>query len=349
MTDDISDVDVVVKEKTESTKAVKALPKMTSDIYFKKCMCNIPLARDFLNFNLPEKIKNGIRLETLAMAPQEYLSIALRKKIADVVYTVKLNDADDELGYLIVHIEQQSVPKQLMPLRMIEFMMTISRQFAELQGSGDKLPLPVVIPIILSNHHKPYPYSTKFLDQYTEAGKTLMSTLLNESLPIIDLASLSDEELKKHLRAGLMELALKRVKDSKLSNLLMSSVEIIQSLIGMGEINTDQAGRMLEDLVYYLSDNVKIIPEFDEIEALLVMAQDKLPPETGETMMTLREYFENQGMQQGVQQGMQQGVQQERLDIVRNMILKGLTDPEICEYTGMSAAELAQLKAQLTA
>ena len=44
------------KKMTEIVNAGKDIPKVTPDIYFKQCMTNLNLARDFLTFNLPEKI-----------------------------------------------------------------------------------------------------------------------------------------------------------------------------------------------------------------------------------------------------------------------------------------------------
>ena len=340
------------------------IPKMNADLFFKRCMTDIDLARDFLTFNLPEKIKDQIELASLKVAPQEYISAALRRKTADMVYTVKLKDAEDELGFLVLHVEQQTKPKRLMPLRMLEFMTTIMRQFTENQPSKDFVPLPVVIPIILSTHKGKYPYSTRFLDLFTEPGQKLVSALLNDELPLVDLASMSDDTLKKHLRSAIMEIALKNVKNSEFGPLLMDCVEILKLLIYMREIDTEQASGILQSLVYYMADNVKNIPTAGEVDDLLATAQSELPSDTGEVFMTLREHFEESGakrgmeqgkqlgiqqgiqqgkqlgMQQGKQLGMQQGVQQ----VALNMLKKGLSDEDVCACTGLSIEKIIELK-----
>lgn len=152
----------------------KTIPKTTADIFFKKSMQNLVIARDFFNFNLPSSIISAIDLDTLAPAPTEYSNIALRLRLADVVYTVKRRETvtDEDDGILFLHIEQQSIPDRLMPLRMFELMVSMLKVISKQYKRSSNKPLPVVIPIILSNGRKPYPYSTRFLDLFTGLRKT---------------------------------------------------------------------------------------------------------------------------------------------------------------------------------
>ena len=331
---DSSQSGVIISGK--KNKSQVSIPMINSDTYFKLNMKNLDVARDFLTFNLPEKIKTSIDLETLALAPQEYLTAALRKKSADIVYTVKLKDTEDELGYLVLHIEQQTNPKRLMPLRMLEFMMTMTSQFAEKQLKKDSVPLPIVIPIILSNHSGPYPYSTRFLDLYSGAGQALVASLLNEPLPLVDLASSSDEVLRQHLRATIMEIALKNVKKQGFGHIVMGCVDDLNLLIEAGVIDECGARELIDYLLCYLYDNAENVPEGHELDEILATAQAKVPSKTGEVFMTIREHFEQRGEQRGMQQGMQR--------IIENMLNKGIPDEQICDYAGISRAELLTFK-----
>ena len=328
-----------------------SVPDVNADTYFAMNMCKLDIARDFLAFNLPEKIKEHIELDTLELAPQAYLSAALRKKAADVVYTVKLKDTEDELGFLIVHIEQQTNPKRLMPLRMLSFMMTIMSQYAEKQTGQDNVPIPVVIPVILSNHTSQYPYSVRFLDLFSGAGQSLVSEFLNGALPLVDLASTSDDALKQHLRAGVMQIALKNVRKRGLEHILVHSGDVLTLLIELGEIDTESAGKFLQDLIYFLADNLQNVPDAGELNRVLASAKAALPPETGEAIMTLRDLFEARGLERGIQQGMQQGVQQgvqrNMQRVIENMSHKGIPDEQICDYIGISDAELQTYKSLL--
>ena len=319
-----------------------SIPDINADVYFAMNMCRLDIARDFLAFNLPEKIKARVELSTLALAPQAYLSAALRKKAADMVYTVKLKGTEDELGFLIVHIEQQTNPKRLMPLRMLSFMMTIMSQYTEKQTGQDSVPIPVVIPIILSNHTSSYPYSVRFLDLFTQAGQSIVSEFLNGDLPLVDLASTPDDALKQHLKAAVMEIALKNVKKRGLEHIVMHCSEVLLFLVGLGDMDGETAGMLLQELIYFLADNLREVPTADELNRVLTSAKAALPPETGEAIMTLRDLFEAKGVERGMQQGMQQGVQR----VIENMSLKGISDAQICDYVGISDAELQTYKSR---
>ena len=223
-----------------------------------------------------------------------------------------------------------------MPLRMLEFMTTIMRQFAENQSPKDSALIPVVIPIILSNHNGRYPYSTRFLDLFTESGQALVSTLLNGDLPLVDLASISNDALKNHLRAAIMEIALKNVKNSEFSSLLMACVDILKLLIRSDDVDEEQARNFLQNLVYYLSQNVKDVPESEQVDDIFATAQSELPPGTGDIFMTVREQFEQRGEQRGEQRAVQQ--------VAVNMLEKGIPDEDVQAYTGLNKSVLQSLK-----
>ena len=317
---------------SDDAETKKDIPNVTSDVYFKQCMSNISMARDFFTFNMPEKIKSRINLESLALAPQEYLTAALRRRAADAVYTVNLKNSDDEVGYILIHIEHQTKPQRKMPLRMLEFMLTMMRQISENHPDGDSAPIPVVIPIILSNHSSPYPYSVRFLDLFTEAGQALVSSMLNGDLPLVDLANTPDDVLKNHLGAAIMEMALKHVKNSEMSKVLYWYAELLQNLAEQGFIDQCEAREITQDLVCYMYDNLKKVPRADEIDDLLATFEHQLPLNTGEVIVTLREHFIDRGVQQGMHH------------VVLNMLKKGFTDNQICDCAEISIDELEALK-----
>ena len=104
-------------------------PKVNADMYFKENMFDLDIARDFLAHSLPSDVTEAVNLETLEIAPSEYLNVALKRRLADVVYTVKLKDAEDD-ALFVVHVEQQSKPQPFMAMRMLEMMLTIQKQIA---------------------------------------------------------------------------------------------------------------------------------------------------------------------------------------------------------------------------
>ena len=363
------------KKMTEIVNAGKDIPKVTPDIYFKQCMTNLNLARDFLTFNLPEKIKRSINLDSLALAPHEYITAAQRRKVADIVYTVGLYNTEDEVGFLMLHVEHQTRPQRLMPLRMLEFMTTMMRQYAEKQGNTDSAPIPVVVPIIVSNHHGTYPFSTRFLDLFTEVGQTLVSSLMNGELPLVDLASMPDDALKNHLTASIMESALKHVKKCGLREIFELCLGLLGAQIESGELSVQSASEHAQNLLYFLCDNVKEVPSADEVDDIMATYEHMLPSGTGEIIVTLREHFIERGVQQGLERGVKQGLErgvQQGLErgvkqglergvkqgleqgtantlrkVVFSMLKNGLSDEQIMICTEMSHSDLVLLKVEL--
>ena len=53
-----------------------------------------------------------------------------------------------------------------------------------------------------------------------------------------------------------------------------------------------------------------------------------------------------EGMEKGMKQGMEKGLEQRRLEIARKMLAKGMDAASVMEFTGLSAEQMQQLKAE---
>src|SRR5690606_14138326 len=104
-----------------------------------------------------------------------------------------------------------------------------------------------------------------------------VSSLLNDALPLVDLASMPDAGLKTHLRAATMELALKKVKNSEMRDVFLSCVELLRSLADEGIIDASEARNYAENLVCYIYDNLQQVPSAGEVDDLMARAENRLP------------------------------------------------------------------------
>ena len=338
-----------------SSNSESDIPKVTSDVYFKTCMSNLSLARDFLSTNLPEPIKQRIRIETLNLAPQEYITAALRQKTVDIVYTVQLNNEQDELGFLMVLIEHQTKPQRKMPLRMLESMLTIMRQASDNHPDKDQSPLPVVIPIILSNYPHPYPYSVRFLDLFDHNNQPLMAELLNNDLPLMDLASTPDDTLVSYLRASVMLIALKHCKKIALEALLPLLKKSIHQLLKIKGVDPDEASQIVKNLLYFVYNNAADVSSNpDDTNRVLVAFEQELPIHTGEVIMTLSERYEEQikmsaqqAMIEGRLEGKLEGIEDNTRRVAINMLKMGMNEQQICQCTDIPIDKLDAIKLEL--
>ena len=74
------------------------------------------------------------------------------------------------------------------------------------------------------------------------------------------------------------------------------------------------------------------MPFADEIDELMARAVRRLPAGIGDVVMTLREHFE------------QRGIQQSKLYFALKMLKDNMSDQQICHYAEISIAELDKLK-----
>ena len=126
--------------------------------------------------------------------------------------------------------------------------------------------------------------------------------------------------------------------------MLLSLLRMLKRLINAQYLSPEEGRHALELLLYYYADNVRELPESNEVDDLLASAKSQLPPQTGEVLMTLREHFQKEGMQQG----MQQGIEKRTIQIAHSMLRKGYGINAVAEITSLSIQEIEVLRSSST-
>ncbi len=282
----------------------------------------IPLLKTYL----PEDIQKLIHWDTLELyqlSGDHKEEKTLNEHIADVVYQARIQD---ELGFLWIHFEHQGQPDAMMPMRTVNYQSSELLKYVHANGLKK---CPPIISIVYYQGKRPYPYSMDIADCF-ESPELSMRYF---SCPLlIDLASLSDEELTAHAGIGPVELLLKHIR---LPSFSKNYRGIIQALQTVGDAERRIVIRYLIERADISENDLKI--------ALL----DYLPKDE-DIIMTVAEqigqrYFA-QGIQEGTQEGMQKGAQREKEVIAKNLFLKGLEDDIIAESTGLSKEMILRIK-----
>ncbi len=121
---------------------------------------------------------------------------------------------------------------------------------------------------------------------------------------LIDLTVLSDEEIKEHGLAALMEALLKHSRDKKFLTILRRLLkdEFIQSVVR-------QIGDRgyFKDMLAYIANKVQA-EEPEEAYQLIEELAGSFP-EDREAVMTLADLLREEGRQAGIQKGMEKGRQ----------------------------------------
>lgn len=232
-------------------------------------------------------------------------------------------------GYIYALIEHQSTPDRHMAFRLMRY--AIAAMQRHLDAGHDRLPL--VIPVLF--YHglvSPYPFSLRWLDEFV--APELAGHLYHGAFPLADITVIPDDEIATHQRMATLELLQKHIRQRDLAQLLDKLSELL--LTGLATESQVQA------LMHYLVQAGNTREPIKFIRELALRT-----PQHKETLMTIAEYLEQQGLERGLAQGRQEGRQEGRKEeaqrIAVAMLHSGLPRDLVARLTGLTEQELTPL------
>ncbi len=283
------------------------------DAFFKQFLMHPDTARDFLDIHLPAEIRGICDLDTLRLESSHSVEESLKEQYSDVLYSVKMQGTS---GYIHVLIEHQSTADKKMAFRMMRYAIAAMHRLLKDENG----PLPLVVPLLFYQEKtSPYPLSMSWLDMF--ALPELARRIYSEPFPLVDITVIPDDDIMQHRRIALLErlvtlISAEYTTESQLNSLLSYMVQ---------RGHTDQPQVFYRELA------------------------NRLPQE--ESMMTLAEWFAEQGMQKGGREGMlegkreglQEGKTEERRNIARRMLESGMTREAVAQITTLTDDEIEQI------
>lgn len=303
------------------------------DAVFKTYLSHPDTARDFLQLYLPQALLEICDLRTLHLASGNFVEEDLRPYYSDILYSLQTTAGE---GYIYALIEHQSSPDRHMAFRLMRY--AVAAMQRHLEAGHDKLPL--VIPVLF--YHglvTPYPFSMRWLDEF--AAPELATTLYHGKFPLADITVIPDDEIATHQRMATLELLQKHIRQRDLAQLLDKLGELL--LTGLATQTQVQA------LMHYL---VLAGNSREPVQFIRELAQRA--PQHKETLMTIAEYLEQQGLERGLLQGRQEGLTEGRQEGLREgrkeeaqriaaaMLSNGLAPALVAQLTGLAEQELTQ-------
>ncbi|MCL2894052.1 Rpn family recombination-promoting nuclease/putative transposase [Brenneria tiliae] len=300
------------------------------DKVFKLFLSDIDVARDFLTAHLPPDIGERCDFNTLQLESASFVDEALRARVSDMLYSLHTTAGT---GYIYCLIEHQSKPENMMAFRLIRYCLAAMQQHLE-QGHNQ---LPLVVPLLFyQGERSPYPYSLRWLDAFDDP--VLATRIYSKAFPLIDLTVTSDEEIKTHRRAALLELVQKHIRTRDMLELARD--------IGLLFERWQVPLRQKKALLYYIAQTGNTSRPADFIEIVAEpLSTDR------EEIMTIAQQLKQigfeEGMQAGVIQGREQGIEQgmktSARQIARQLLLTGMAREQVQQITRLSDEEMAQL------
>ncbi|WP_324029556.1 Rpn family recombination-promoting nuclease/putative transposase [Pantoea sp. JZ2] len=309
------------------------------DATFRQFLSQPTIARDFMELHLPAALLALCDLNTLKLESGAFVEEDLRQYFSDVLYSMKTTSRED--GYIHVLIEHQSSPDKHMAFRLMRYAIAAMQRHLD---AGNKR-LPLVIPVLFySGKRSPYPYSTRWLDEF--AMPVLASELYGNAFPLVDVTVIPDEDIFGHRSMAALTLLQKHIHQRELTELIDKLAPVLLA----GYLSSSQ----VISLVHYL------LQAGETADAdIFVRTLAQRVPQHEDALMTIAQQLEQKGIEKGIQQGLKEGIQlgEQRglekgrsegeraaaLKIARTMLQNGLHPRVVAEMTALSDDDLAQL------
>lgn len=292
------------------------------DAFFKKCLTNLELAKDFLAIHLPQGIKEKCDFSTLQVEPSSFVDKVLRQYHSDILYSVRVGGLR---SYIFILVEHQSNPDKLMPFRLLHYQVLLMKKHLENHNQ-----LPLIVPLVFyQGTRSPYPYSLELFDCFED--KILAQNFMFKPAHLIDLSIIPDDEIKAHKNIALLEMVQKHIFTRDIVHFMQNVLDILHYQVPPKEV--------LEDVVQYIFVN-KEQEDYHLIVDLLQRDSQKIG---GEVMATIAEYLIGQGVEKGIEKGIEKGKKESIKKVIKNMVREGLGIDSVQRFTGLSNAEFEKI------
>lgn len=203
-----------------------AQPSNPHDAYFRHVLARPADAASELRAALPDTLTRRIDWSRLQLQPGSFVSTELRSRYSDLLYRTHL---DGHAAYIYLLIEHQSSVDRFMPLRILEYLVSIWNQHRDHHPHARTLP--AVIPLVVHSNSTGHPWNAP-----TEISDP------------IDVDPATREILRPHLPRlrfllddiAAIDLAALRARD------LTPATRVMLALHKIAPRNTDLGSDMLE-------------------------------------------------------------------------------------------------------
>ncbi|MCG7391254.1 Rpn family recombination-promoting nuclease/putative transposase [Pantoea sp. ACRSB] len=304
------------------------------DATFRQFLTQPEIARDFMELHLPAELRALCDLSTLKLESGSFVEDDLRQYFSDVLYSLKTTAGD---GYVHVLIEHQSSPDRHMAFRLLRY--AVAAMQRHLEAGHKKLPL--VIPVLFyTGKRSPYPYSTRWLDEFDDPA--VAEKLYGGSFPLTDITVIPDDDIMNHRSMAALTLLQKHIHQRDVATL----TDRLATLLMADYLSSSQVAV----LIHYLLQ----AGESADSEAFIRELAQRVP-QHGDALMTIAQQLEQKGIEKGRMEGRQEGIQlgeqrgiekgerEATLKIARTMLQNGLDQNIVMQMTGLTEEELAQI------
>jgi predicted transposase YdaD len=199
-------------------------PTQPHDAFFKSFMSKPELAGRFLQERLPSEVVELLSPKPPELLPGSFVDEGFALHHSDLLFRLQLKTGDPAFAYLL--LEHKSSPDAGTPLQLLRY---IVRILAEWYDEHERLPLPVVLPLVAHQGPENWKFSTAFIDMFGNVPKPLHPYLVSFRHALVDLPRIDDDALSADTRLSAYLKALKygRRKDlpERIEVIMMPTLE----------------------------------------------------------------------------------------------------------------------------
>ncbi|MGJ0193689.1 Rpn family recombination-promoting nuclease/putative transposase [Pantoea sp. RRHST58] len=297
------------------------------DAVFKTFLTHVHTARDFLALHLPDWLLRICDLSTLRLTSGSFIEEDLRAYYSDILYSLQTTG---KTGYVYVIIEHQSSTDRLMAFRLMRYAIAVMQRHLD---AGHRH-LPLVIPLLFYHgKQSPWPFSMRWTALFSEPE--LASRLYGGPFPLVDVTVMADSEIARHRSMAALTLLQKHIRQRDLTGLF----ERLVTLMLQDSVTRKQRLALINYMIQ--------AGEAAQAKSFIEQLAQRVPQQK-EELMTIAEQLKQMGREQGLSEGRNEGrnegQREARLAIARNMLARGIDLTLVQEVTGLSAADLQQIR-----
>ncbi len=181
---------------------IKANPH---DSTFKKIIKQSIVAKDFFQQHLPDHVKKVVDFDTFKLCSKHFSDNQMNENFADVIYEAYCGDDKAYFTWVLEH----KVYVEDLCFWALEKRVKVMARHREIHHTKH---FPLVFILVVYHGQQPYPYSTSIGD-YINAPRDLVDETIKSTFQLVDLNLVTDEQLRGHRYAGLLQYFQKHIRE----------------------------------------------------------------------------------------------------------------------------------------
>jgi predicted transposase/invertase (TIGR01784 family) len=289
------------------------------DKYIKSILGEIKTAKSFLENYLPKEIIPLIDLNYLEIVKGTFIDIKLKEHFTDLIYKTKTKDNKEV--YIYTLFEHKSYYDKFSVIQLLKY---IGLCYYKYKANN----MPIVIPLLLYNGKEEWKSAKDLSHLFKGVNHEFMKYIPNFNFEFYDFVRedkiIGNDELKT-----MMVMLKSRINPKFLNN--------FKKIVNYLYLNNYIKNNSLLFLLYTTHERNK--------DLLIKMIEKNFK---GDDIMSVADALKREGKEEGIQigeeMGLERGKEEERLNLVKNMLLKGLDVATISELTNISIDRINEIK-----